>query len=546
MRDFLILFKREVKMQFPRPQKGRTDWFGSLVTLLITLSIAVVFIILVSVIAGNYVTVRIDKVYAPEQRGLELLNLCYIAIIFASTVACLEKMRKTLTEKKDKELLLRLPVKTQTIFMSKLATVVLWIYTFALLLILPVNVIFFIAVKPSGIFWLYTFLTWLLMPMTAFLFATALLIPYIKLIEFLSDKYALILLLFVGGIVGAFLLYSGFLDILKSLVETGAIKFLFNEAFVTTLQSLLVWTYPANSFASIVMGRDLAPSLVIVSVVAVVAVVVMYIVSKRLFYSTLYKNENKKVKGKKKTKYVRTPVLISLVKKEFITVFREPKHLFSYFAIALAMPVMVYCCFMLFDSLISNALGVKADFALAVLVVLVFSILTNTFCASNVSRDGLTALKSKVFPVKASVMLFAKVLFCGIVASIAVIASVVTLGVGASLDAPSVIVCLVCGLAFSFAQVFVATRMDLNHTKPSATPVEIEKMQNRTIAKVVFFGLLIALFMGIIVLIISIITVGELEAYAYIIPLVGSIAYLIIALTYYVRNIEKSFYKLVA
>ena len=47
MRDFLILFKREVKMQFPRPQKGRTDWFGSLVTLLITLAIAVVFIILV-------------------------------------------------------------------------------------------------------------------------------------------------------------------------------------------------------------------------------------------------------------------------------------------------------------------------------------------------------------------------------------------------------------------------------------------------------------------------------------------------------------------
>ncbi len=555
MREFLILFKHEMKMQFPlsfssKGRKQKPDIIGTLLSLLTTLLVVFVFIALVSVIVNNYVKVEIHRVPAPLERGRELLNLLYTIILIATSIACMEKMRSGLTQKKDKELFLRLPVKPQTLLMSKLCAILVWTYIFALVLIVTVNTIFFIVLKPNFLFWIYTFLVWLLMPLSAFLIGTLLLIPYIKVIDFVSERYWLIFLILSCIIIGAFLLYSGLLGILQSLLETGSIKFLFNEAFINTLQALLVWTYPANCFANIALGENLVVSLIITLIIAVLAVVVLYFVSKQLFYATLYKNESKKMgKNVKRDYRVRKP-LISLMHKEFISVFRNRKHLFSYFSIAAAMPVMVYCCYTLFDSLISNAIGLKVNFSLALLVLLIFSILTNTFCATNVTRDGLVALKSKMFPIKASTQLLAKVLFCAIVSSVAVILSVIALFV-AGLSVWEGCLCGIVALAFSMAQIFIATRMDLNHANVSASPYEIENINNRTISKVVVLGLILALVLGVLSMalfifskmdtISAIATLNIKEWHSYLIPIVGGIIYFGFALIYYVHKLEKSF-----
>lgn len=557
MREFLILFKHEFKMQFPfKAQRGRFDLLGSLLSLLTTVLVGAVSVILISTIVENYVLVELHKVYAPLERAKELLNLFYAVIIIATAFVCMEKMRNTLTQKKDKELFLRLPVKQRTIFMSKLCTLMVWNYLFALLLMGGVNLIFYLVLKPGIVFWQHSILAWLFLPMTAFLIATVFLVPYIKFIDFISNKYALMFLLLSVMVIGAFVLYSGLLDILKSLMETGSIKFLFNEQFIVNLQTLLKWAYPANCFASIVLGENMLYSLLIVGGVTVVAFATVYLVSKKLYYATLYKNENKRQKGRKRTRFAVHSPLSALIKKEFISVFREPKHLFSYFAIAAAMPVMVYCCYTLFESLIKNAIGLSVNFPLALLVVLIFSILTNTFCATNITRDGLTALKAKMFPVKATTLLLAKVLFCGIVSSLAVVASVVMLAETTSLVYFDAWICGAIALIFSMSQIFIATRMDLNHAKVSASPVEVEKISNRTVSKVVFLSLFLALAMGLLSLLIyifanatsiEIIASLNLQAwYAYLLPAVGGLVYFVCALLYYTYRIDKSFDRLIA
>ena len=557
MREFLVLFKHEMKMQFSTgSQKGvKKDFIGTLLSLLTTLLVAAAFVILVSTVVQNYVRVEMDRVSAPLERGLELLNFFYIVLVLAVTFTCMEKMRSTLTQRKERELFLRLPVKPQTLFMSKLCTLLVWTYIFSLFLIASVNLIFYLVLKPAITFWVYTAIAWLLLPMSAFLIATLLLVPYIKIIDFVSDKYWLIFLLLSAIVIGAFVLYSGLLGILQTLLETGSIKFLFNEEFILTLQAMLKWGYPANCFASIVMGKDMATSLMITGVIAVVALVAVYCVSRSLFYATLYKNAPARRTGVKKDRYKPTRPLAALLRKEFICVFREPKHLFSYFSIAAAMPVMVYCCYTLFESLIKNAIGWKVNYALALLVLLIFSILTNTFCATNVTRDGLTALKSKMFPVPASKILLAKILFCAIVSSVAVIASAVTLTV-AGLSWADAALCGGVTLLFSLAQIFIATRMDLNHARVSASLAESESINNRTIAKVVFLGLVLALIFGVLAMFISIFAtttnidfIAQLNLqtwYAYLVPTVGSAAYLLFGVLYYVSGLEKSFERLIA
>ena len=554
MGKFGVLFKHELKMQFPwKPQRGkRVDIIGSLLSVLMVLFIALVFVSLLSTIASNYVLVRLNKVYAPIERMRELLNLCYVVIILALTMSYLESMRKTLTDKTHKDIFLRMPVKQQTIFVSKLAALMIRNYILALLLIVPLNCIFYLSVELPMSFWGMTAFIWLLLPMTSFLLATALLVPYIKILEFISSRYVLMFISITSIIIGAFWLYSGFLKVIQSLLETGDIKFLFNEKFIRSLQSMLVWAYPANCFADMALGENLLKAFAIPVFIAAVAIFVLYFVAKALFYATLYKNENRKQTGKPPRRVVKRSPLISLMKKEFICIFREPKNLFSYFAIAASMPVMVYCCYTLFESLILNMLGLSVTFPLAVLVLLIFTILTNTFCATNITRDGAAALKVKMFPLKASTLLLAKVLLCSVVSSLSIVISLVLLVAATPLLWYDALFCGAIAIVFSLAQIFIATRMDLNGAKLTSSAVEMQSRSNKTIAKVVTLGIILALAVGIISVacyIFSAIAIKDLfpnlnisikKSYAYLIPAGLSAFYFTIAVFYYRHKIEKS------
>ena len=149
MRHFLILFKHEFKMQFPQRKKDRIDIIGTALSFLITVLILGVFIYLLSTIAQNYVSIKIvdtvkDTVVSnPTARTVELLNVIYTLIIVALSAMMLEKMRSTLARQQDKVLFLRMPVKQQTIFLSKLATLLISNYLTAFVLIFSINAIFY-------------------------------------------------------------------------------------------------------------------------------------------------------------------------------------------------------------------------------------------------------------------------------------------------------------------------------------------------------------------------------------------------------------------
>lgn len=557
MSDFLTLFKYEFKLQFPfKGKKEKRDFVGGLMSFLITALIVVVFVYLVSTIANNYVLVEINKVSDPIGRALELMNVFYAAIIVVMSLSGVEQMRKSLTERKNREIFLRLPVNPQTIFLSKISVLLIMNYVLALVLVGATNVIFYIALKPDLMYWVYTVGVWLVFPFVSLLISSILIIPYIKIIDFLKDKYAVIFILFTALLAGAFFLYSEVLGVVQRLLETGNIKFLFNMQFITTLQTILKYSYPANSLASIVLGVDFRQSLLIVAAVIVLAVTFVYLITKRLFYITLYQNEKRIFKYKKIEDYTLNLKKKSLMKKEFITIFREPKNLFSYFAISLAMPIMVYCCYTLFVSLIYNTVGFKIEFSLALLIILIFSVLTNTFCSTNISREGVAFLNMKALPVSANEVLSAKVSFCNIVSSLAVILSSILLVVLTDLSIVDGVICAALGVIFSMAQVLIATRMDLNHANLTLSNIEIEKESSKTIAKVVFIGLIVALLSGVLSIVVTILSLGSnidfianlnlSPALVYIIPIGICLLYILGGYIYYKVKMEKRYLDLVA
>ena len=549
MNEFLTLFKYEFKKQFPPVfKKRKIDIVGFVLSIIFTITIATLCILLMSTIAQNYVLVKIDKVLNVSQRAHELLNLFYCLIMLAMFFVCIEKMRKSILDQSDRKVFLRLPIKQSNLFLAKILVLMIVNYLTALLLVLPVNIIIFVALKPGITFWLSTLFVWLVMPLIVTMFASVFVVPYTKLIEFLKNKYALIFIILTILLVAVFFVYTIILGIFQKYLETGFIKFLFNEQFISALNSLLVWTYPTNCLAGIVVGRSLLKSFLVVFGFVIVSCLVIYFITQKMYYGALYRNEQSKTIYKKPTKTKKSTVLITLLKKEFVSVFREPKHLFSYFVIAAAMPVMCYCCFTLFDALIQNMLGMKLNFELALLIVLVFSVLTNTFCATNITREGVSLLKQKTLPISANKILGAKVLFCSIVSTASIILSGTVLIAVTSLETLSGLLCIFIGVVFSFAQILIATRVDLNGLKVLQTSVENEKRTTKTIAKVVGLGLIVAVIVGLGSVLLSVLSKGILDikinvCFVYIIPVLVSVVYCLFAYLFYRKNLQKSFDK---
>ena len=540
-------------MLFPGSRGKRFDLFGAITSLLFTLAIAGIFGLLVYSIADGYLDIKINKISDPIARAHELLNAVYTIIMVALGIMCLEKMRSTLARSSDIPIFLRLPVKNSTIFRAKFTALLLWTYVAAFMLIVPVNAIFYFVLGAGNEFLVNTVIVYLLLPMVSFLLATLLILPYMIIIKFLSTRYFLSFLSLSILVVGAFFVYSGVLDVLRGLFETGSIKFLFTTEFVDVLMGAKVYTYPANALASLLLGIDMQKSILISVGFAVAALLFTFLITGALYRLVLYRNRDGRKSRSRFTFGFKRGVTSSLLRKEFVTVYREPKYLFSYFAIAFAMPFMIYCCYTLFETLIFNALGRGFEFSLALLVVLVFGILTNTFCATNITRDGKSALKAKSFPVKASKLLFSKVLFCSIISSLSVVGSVAMLYFTVGMTPLNAAVTCVIGLVFSFSQILIATRTDLNCAVVDASPEEVARTSDRTIAKVVSIGLFFAVIIGLVTFFASVFAgtapaflkgFEVKEVYVYFIPAIIALIYFGASLVYYLVNIEKAFSKL--
>lgn len=547
---FSVLFKYEFGKLFPKKRAGgRTDILGRILSLLITLAVAAAFVLLLYTVADGYMEIKVNKVSDPLARGLELLNFCYAAIFLSISLMGLEKMRKRFVKADDRLVLLRLPIKPSTLYLSKMTVLLLESYATSFLLILPVDLVVGLLVGAELRFVLSCLLVFLLLPPTAMLVSALLLWPYMKAVELIGRCYPLTFLLFSGLLVGAFWLYSMLLSIVQSLLETGSIRFLFNEEFLSFMQGLQKYAYPANLFAKAVLGeKPLIPILILLLGVAVSAAAV-YFVTRGLFYAALYKNETRQL-GRGSHRFRRHSPDLSLIKKEFITVFRTPSYTFSYFSIAAAMPVMIYCCYTLFEALVENAIGLSPTFALSLFIVLVFGVLTNTFCATNISRDGLSALTAKTLPLKPSRILFSKVLFSAMVSTLSVVVSTVILIVTTKLTPLDGLAVGLIGIAFTLSQILLATRMDLDGAILSAGEDARERAAQKTVAKVVVIGLILATLAGLSSLASAMLAGGGVflagEALAYVLPSSVALLYLLFSLFYYTNKIDLSFNSLIA
>ena len=129
-----------------------------------------------------------------------------------------------------------------------------------------------------------------------------------------------------------------------------------------------------------------------------------------------------------------------------------------------------------------------------------FNLLTNTFCATNISRDGRMFQVLKTLPIGHREIILSKVLFSALVSFASIFFTVLVMIVAGYITVFEGLIIFITTALLSLSVIFFATRKDLNRPRfPTGRNQEI-KEETGTVSLIVFMGLLSSLVIGALIL----------------------------------------------
>ncbi|MBQ8615157.1 MAG: hypothetical protein IJ415_01150 [Clostridia bacterium] len=460
-----ILLKKEFSERLSHIKNQKKDIAGMIFNAVLLFVMIGAFVAVFMYLTKTYSVVKIGYITKTKDRIYEIYTVFYTIVLAVLTFMGIAKLNKNLISSGNLSLL-HLPITPFQIFISKMIIVYIELMLTSLVLTLPVAILFATQGYIAGWAVLVSVVLAILLPLVALGVASLFTIPYYYIKKWLNKQFVVQLLVYITIMAGAFFLYSIFLRLVKSLMETGQISFFFNENFVNNLGKFCSAIYPVNLFSAIMVGNNVALNLLFVVLSAGVCGVVCFFLSKFVFSLVRQnkladRNEFSIVKATKNPK----PVVLSLMDKEFKMVLRTPSYAFNYYAIVLSLPLMVVITTNLMLSMMKNLTVFNCDFEIVLCTVCMYSILLNSFCANNISRDGKFYNLLKTYPISPKQIVLSKILFCSITSVISILLTGFVIIFNNQLTILKTLAVVVICLVLNFGIICLATRKDLNTIK---------------------------------------------------------------------------------
>ncbi len=495
-KHFSLLLKKQLHDSLPTRNKKRSfaQNFGStLLMVLLLAGIVVLFGVIFDKFVDTYTAVKINRVPDVEARQYEIMSIAYFALIVVFLFHGISQLCYTLFENSDLNILLSMPFSSSELFLSRLVSLYIKQVMIATVCVVTINYTFFISTNTLDVYnGIMTFVIAPLLPIVPLAFASIIVLPYYYLKRHLNSHYIFVFIILTALLA---LFAVGYLYIFRfaeTILNSGKIAALFNERVMTSIQNFAKYNYPANLFASIMLRKNVGESIGILLAICAPAIVVCVVIVRALFIKVSQTRMSTHVphthtKNLNMKKRSRTA---SLLQKEFLLVMRTPNYAFMYFSLAMTMPLLAYFSSKLATGLVNSLFGdVNLEFELCTLITVLYSTLTNTFCSTNVSRDGTMAMTLKTMPYAPKQILQTKVLFCSIISVASIMVSCILFG-ATKLQTPlNAFVTFVSATMVAFAQILIATRMDLNNPHFSKTDDGEIKEANSTVSAIILLGI---------------------------------------------------------
>ncbi len=541
------ILRKHRQEQFSSFRRGGVNVTGNIFRLAIGVVLIAVFVIFFGRFTGIYAGVYTNG--APDKQGrvYELLTLSFSVLLLFMTVEGISLINRELFAADDIRLFSAMPISAGTLYTAKL--IIIYVRQTALFLPFILAVTVTIAAYVIQPWWYFVAAAGmcLLLPLLALALSSLIAIPYFAVKEFLKEHFALNFLAVTVLLAGGFTLYAFVLNAVKELLLGRELRYFFNEPFMRGIGRAVACLVPSNWLAGLMVGRNAVVGGLAVAGVIVLSVLLSLIMLRIILKRVLSARTTvSRAVGNRRTAKKGSSVFTALVKKEFIQIFRTPAYMFSYFSVAIVMPLMVYFCMSIASSLIVRVAGLSCDTELALFLTLMFGALSNVFCSTNISREGKMFFSMKAMPVDYKTIFFAKIFFCMLVSVLSQLVTAIMLAAAGYLSWYFALFLFVVGTLFSFVYIALATRSDFNHARFSEEE-DGEIAESGTTASVtIFINLLLSFAVGgsvLFVRIMSLLRGAELGYLTYLLPAAIAIPAAAFACFYLLHGLGKKYYE---
>lgn len=557
MKTVLLLLKKDRQIFLSENFNGnrRHDVFGALSTIILLALLYGTFIYVFYHFARFYMSATFEVQGAERARAFELTTFVYAAMLLINIFVGVKQIYSALVSSNDCDVLIYQPISQQHLFLYKLIKIYIGLIVSTLLVLLPSAIVIDVLSASVGGFCYYLTVVFhlLLCPLLGCAIAALFTVPFNGIMRFVQRKFVLHLILYVIVLALGFWLYGMFLSVLTDLIQTGELLYVLDSSTVNAVAAVAAKFYPVKFFSNMLFGQNVAVSLLSVLGICAVAGVVTYFVIRAMYFKVLQQKLEGDIKifrKKKSVAKIHSP-LAALVKKEFLIILRTPTYAFAYFATTFTLPFMVYVCANLMRSMVAtlpNVALINCDFEIAIFVIAMFSVLTNTFCTSNISRDGKMFSMLKTMPVDGHLVVKAKLLFCSVVSVASVLVSCIVLLCVSYLNWWQALVIFAVASLLDIAEIAFATKRDL--AKPHLPQNDRDEVteDNNNVSAVTLLGLVCAVLLGggalAMSLILSLLYTNALAlTVTMTFVFIAVILVFILSLVYLFRDLEDNFYK---
>ena len=335
---------------------------------------AVLGLIAIAAIYYLYVTIAesiILSFYVYNRESLFLkLAMSIIGYVFA--IAGVSSIVKSLFFSGDNELLVRFPVKVMDVFTSKVLVQGVFTFVYITAILLPLMIVYgnvtkapvsFYGMIPVGII-----LTWLTVFGVSILFA----IPFMRVKTLVKDKYVLTLIFSTIVIAALFAIYMIVVKELMKFMQTKGVSF-FSDGMMGKIFTASTYFYPFAQVSELMEFENLILSAPIAIGLPVVVVIIDFLMVKKYYLKIMLRNlEIEGSSFSKASNDVVRPHFGSLLKKDFLEIFRSFNYSFQYLAMSLSAPIMAYFSTDLAVTIGKDKIGELIAPSLAIMVILLF------------------------------------------------------------------------------------------------------------------------------------------------------------------------------
>lgn len=530
------LLRKSAQERSSAYKKGNFDAFGFIIRWALIVVFLAMFVVFFGRFTNIYLAVKTGGLLRPQTRMYELLTMAYTLILIFLVISSVTQIDRQFFEADDMKLLVAMPVGASSVFIAKLISIYFSQFVISAACVLVVNIIIGTQVAQSALFYVMTAVFCPALPLISIAIGALIAMPFHAIKQFLKNRFVLYFIVITVILAAGFYLYSVVLNAVRDMLLGDSLKFFFNEQVMNFLQALNLYLYPAKWCADMLMGNNLLVSgLCLLGLVLACLAIAMLVIHRLMLWvmqSRIAGDVN--FMRRKQTIAPKHNSFFALMEKDFLLIFRTPSYTFSYFSVAIIMPLMVYFCMTIGSSIVQKLIGMNCNLEIAVFLTLMFGSLTNVFCSTNISRDGEMFFSVKAYPLGYKKVFFSKVVLCLAVTAVSQIISATLLMAFGYVIWWQGLFILLGGLLCSFAQICFATRYDFNHAKFSTEEDGEIKESGNTVSVIMVVGMLSSFLIGGSVLLIRLLfalrLVAGLEFLTYLI--VGGVSAIIAVLSY--------------